>query len=173
MKALVAVVAMFVAGSFSSVTLAQKAALVQSVDEPGRMPYQFQVVANDQPSGPNYQCQFNSQGFGVCTFVFPSVPVGKRLVIMTVAATATSTPDGPVSAQLVIDDNTSSNSSLMQFPFKMQSITGVVFGLTAQTYVTLDAGVTPRVVISGANGLFNNPFFRPNAILSGYYINPQ
>jgi len=57
--------------------LAQRAALMQNVDEPARAPYQQTIIFNQ---GPSTCTQF------VCTVTFPAVPAGKRLEVTYVSA---------------------------------------------------------------------------------------
>lgn len=62
-------IAIVAAAWFSPSAYAQKAAIVQSVDEPGRNPYQEALF--------NTTCR----GLSSCTFSYSAVPVGKRLVL--------------------------------------------------------------------------------------------
>ena len=62
------------AALYASPVLAQtRAALVQSVDEPGRNPYQ------------EVQSNVNCRGTTVCNFSFATVPAGKRIVVTHIA----------------------------------------------------------------------------------------
>jgi hypothetical protein len=73
-QALPAALVLATAGLLATPALAQtRAALVQSVDEPARNPYQ--------------ETQFNvtCRGTTVCSFTFTTVPAGKRLVVTNIA----------------------------------------------------------------------------------------
>jgi len=77
--------------SWAPAAMAQtRAALVQSIDEPGRNPYQ------------ETQANTNCRGSTVCVFNFAQVPVGKRLVLTHISGyvdTAAGTlPNGFVSS---------------------------------------------------------------------------
>ena len=74
LPAVLAVTVGTAAALYASPVLAQtRAALVQSVDEPGRNPYQ------------EAQSNVNCRGSTVCNWNFANVPAGKRLVVTNIA----------------------------------------------------------------------------------------
>jgi hypothetical protein len=87
-------------------------AIVKNVDEPGRIPYQQFVSATP---GPASAC-----GLNFCTWFFPNVPAGKRLVITDFFGTVSLQPTGRVhSLRLNVWDRTNPVNWVLKNSFEV------------------------------------------------------
>ncbi len=141
----------------SPVAAQTRAALVQSVDEPGRNPYQEALS--------DLACR----GTAVCSFNFAAVPAGKRLVVTRVVGyidTAVGTlPNGFLQSSF-------GGSAYATMPFT--GVRGSISGLGTRIVINSEAqayfgvGETPRVTMQ----LFGDTASGGALImLSGYFVN--
>jgi hypothetical protein len=120
---------------------AQKAALVENVDEPGRSPYQSSVVI--------VQNSANCPSGSTCTVHFPAVPAGKRLVVTYAGAEftlANGVDRGIVSLAI------NGNAAGPQITIPVSYVTGNIPLNVAGTPVTfyVEAGNVPTLLLRGA-----------------------
>ena len=117
---------------------AQKAALVQNVDEPARTPYQHAIIFNQ---GQSTCSQF------VCLVVFPAVPAGKRLEVNYVSALF-GAPNG--SATVSVKPDSSFFTLGVYLPLPQTYGFGTYVGGSPVT-LFVDAGNNPTVALGGLN----------------------
>ena len=136
-----------------------RAALVQSVDEPARNPYQ------------ETQSNTTCRGTTVCAFEFATVPAGKRLVVTHISGYvdtgAGALPNGFLSSSF-------GGSQYATIPFT--GVRGPTSGLGVRTFINhgvlayFGAGETPRgtLHVNGSGDLMSGGSL---LFVSGYYIN--
>ncbi len=142
----------------SPVAAQTRAALVQSVDEPGRNPYQETLS--------DLACR----GTAVCSFNFAAVPAGKRLVVTRIVGyidTAAGTiPNGFLQSSL-------GGSQYVTMPFG--GVRGPTGFLGTRIHINSDAqayfgvGENPRVSMQTFGG--DTVSGGSQIMLTGYYIN--
>jgi hypothetical protein len=164
------VAALTVVGTFTAKPLlAQiKAALVQSVDEPGRNPYSSVGAIN---------CLGGS--LNLCLAYFTTVPPGKRLVVTNIIGMIyLATPGVVTNASLAQAVGPSATSSpLLQFPTSLQAGTFAgdnITGINAAIRTYFESGAQPVIVFGGSTPIDLTGTFGLSAssiTLSGYYIN--
>jgi hypothetical protein len=161
--AIVGTVALFSTFSIRESLAQAHPALVRSVDEPGRVPYQYaiELSSNDSRCGGNPAHN--------CFVVFPAVPAGKRLVIQHVSATQF--VDAGFDAAATVQSG-SSGLHLEIPPGGYQLLGGTaknfIFSQAVHGYV--EAGDAPSMSIytlgPGVNNSLNRYYF-----ISGYLVN--
>lgn len=125
-----------------------------SVDDPGRIPYQF--FKNLQPCSGS-----------VCQATTPAVPAGKRLVVQHVSAFGALTSPGNF-VEVVVSTPTAVLSTFAPPVFGNPGAQGFAFDQLVQGYA--DAGSAVTVFIS-ANGSLNQT--ASDFIVTGYLIDCQ
>jgi hypothetical protein len=144
-----------------------KAALVQSVDEPARNPYQ---------DGATF-----SQGSGCsgtfCNVYFATVPAGKRLVITNVTGVVYVVSPGVLQPLNLVHDGASAPAmpipTVLQagtFPGPLGQQEGM-FGVNAPVRIYFDAGTAPHLLASASSSIAGDTGYTASQIfLSGYYV---
>ena len=135
---------------------AQRAALVQDRDAPGRAPYQNEIGINPSSS----VCPNNF----FCVITFPPVPAGQRLVITHAAAEFTNGAAGAGTAYVTGPGGIF--GPRMIIPPGQLTTTNRTIASGPMTYY-IEPGQSPQVIIAGSSIITSNSAF---AMLSGYYI---
>jgi hypothetical protein len=156
-RTLVLALVALASGIWAGNAQAQKAALVENIDEPGRNPYQASVIFNQDPT--------NCTQF-VCTADFPAVPAGKRLVITYASALYGLTSGGSApNVALTIDGNIFGTRALLPVP-QPDGFNTYIVGSPITFYV--DAGHQPTLLLGGQ---FVSPVsISAQASVSGYLV---
>ncbi len=122
----------------SASALAQKAALVQSVDEPVRSPYQQSIIFN--------QSTTTCTTF-VCIVPLPAVPAGKRLEV-TYVSYLYGVPGGGAHVSIKPDSAFFTLGAYLPAP---QSNGGTTYVGGAPVTLFVEAGNNPTVSLEGVN----------------------
>jgi hypothetical protein len=149
--------ALSVLGTFTAKPLlAQiKAALVQSVDEPGRNPYQSFVLLS------SCNTQFN------CFLPFTKVPAGKRLVATNVAGLIPVTSPGGIAA--VSLGNQSAGPPIVPLATIFQGMIGTNnYAVNSTIKAYFEPNDTPILLLNTSGALTQSEFGVVN--LSGYLV---
>jgi len=155
-----ALVLLVVLGKFyAQPLLAQvRAALVESIDEPGRQPYQQTVLFNQTNEG--------CTAF-FCSVSFNPVPAGFRLVITHASALFALVPGGTgPRVSLAIDDNIFGTTLLLPTPI-FNDFTNYVASSPVSFYV--DAGHTPFLLLEG-NQVLHDGSITAEATIVGHLV---
>jgi hypothetical protein len=107
--------------------LAQKAALVQNIDDDARVPYQV------------FQFGANCNSPGDCAIVFPAVPAGRRVVIEHLSCFV-SLQSGSLTAPITVGSQYSNARN-----FAIASATGPSYVANSSVLLYVEAGDQPRV----------------------------
>jgi hypothetical protein len=122
----------------SATAFGQKAALVQSVDEPARSPYQQSIIFNQGS---------NTCSTYVCLVSLPAVPAGKRLEV-TYVSYLYGVPGGGASVSIQPNNGFFTLGAYLPLP-QSYGFGTYVGGAPVTLYV--EAGQNPTVALGGVN----------------------
>lgn len=146
----------------SSGALAQpKPALTQNMNEPGLNPYLVSI----QPEQDTSNCQPGNPPFASCTFVFPVVPLGKRLVV-TYASAAYYLSPGATLAEAFLSATGTGFVQLALRPVQSGIVADRQVVATPVTFY-VEPGESPRFLLRGFDILDGRT---ATLSLAGYYV---